>query len=243
LNPFLFEIMRIWTCLAHVSQRVPSTSRRFESAASLLATPWSDAVERELLQPVLDTGGSALSASADLLASVEFLSSAVLGSIVRVYDPRRMCLHRLVGASLVHSWALVDAYPHAIPSSLASDDATARRVALSEPLMSNVAAVSSGAVLARLVAALPLVDTEPLALQTLDEFRTTTVRMAASVRAAPQRAKPTDEQLDLCERWLAHSCSLLQQRVRLAFSNDVSHDLLMRRRSAAASSPPKHARR
>jgi hypothetical protein len=235
--------MRIWTCLSHVSQRVPSTSRRFESAASLLATPWSDAVERDLLQPVLGLDGhSALSASADLLASVEFLSSAVLGSIVRVYDPRRMCLHRLVGASLVHSWALVDAYPHAIPSSLASDDATARRVALSEPLMSNAAAVTAGAVLARLVAALPLVDTEPLAMQTLDEFRTTTVRMAASVRVAPQRAKPTDEQLDLCDRWLTHSCSLLQQRVRLAFSSDVSHDLLMRR-STAASSPPKHARR
>lgn len=238
-----------------------STRSRFESSARLLALTRTEIIAQADFSPppVIATSPSAsppLSAAqlfaSDLVVSVDFCAASVIGQFLRKYDPRLVAFHHLLAAALVHTWAHAKALPTA-------KSGAPKRTALNSTL---AAAPTAGSFFARLVIVASITDTEPLALECVDEFRSSTRDLLALLRRAPfivdnpsssPPSPPSLAQLADCEQWLDSSCDLLQNRLRFAFTANVSHDIMMHRalrefkderrahkprKSAAASSPP-----
>lgn len=191
---------------------------RTEAAAALLAHPLTDAA--------LDAAPlSDAPLASDLLTCLDFFNASVFGSVLRSYEPRRLSYHRLLALGLVQCWSVPELLP---PPPLQGAGSTPRRASLNVAL---VAEPSVSGVVSRLVVAVAMAPSEPLAIQTVDEFHSAALRLLARPPLAG------DERWSPCRPWLAHTTERLAERVRIAFSDSVSHNILL------ASSPPKHARR
>jgi hypothetical protein len=227
--------MNIRTLSASIART--STRGRFESAAQLLALRRSDFLSQVDFSPPPVATSSPLSPAqlyaSDLVVSVDFCAASVIGQFLRTYDPRIVAYHHLVASALVHTWSHASALP-------TPKTAAPRRTVLNSTLSSSP---SAGGFFARIVIVASLSETEPLALQCVEEFRSSTSELLTNLRSQsfisstpdlgtpliPMRAPPTPSQLNDCEHWLTTNCDLLQNRLRFAFTANVSHDIMMHR--------------
>lgn len=175
--------------------------------------------------------------ASDLVVSIDFCASSIIGQILRAYDPHVVAFHHVLASALVHTWS----HALALPSNKSSS--TPRRTSLNTTL---AAAPTCGGFFSRLIIVASIAETEPLALQTVSEFQDTASTILAQLRRAPfvlsappntsdapntllPPRPPTQLQLDECDKWLGDWCKLLQNRIRFSFTGDVSHDMMMHR--------------
>lgn len=213
-----------------------SSRNRFESASRLLALKSSEITSQIDLSPPapsLATSTLAQLFANDLVVTIDFCSTSIIGQILRAYDPHVVAFHHVLASALVHTWS------HALAMPTSKSASTPRRTSLNTTL---AAAPTCGSFFARLIIVASIAESEPLALQTVSEFQDTASTILAHLRRAPfvlnppadsstllAPRPPTLAQLDDCDKWLGDSCRLLQNRLRFSFTGDVSHDMMMHR--------------